>query len=115
MLPKALIAASLKPIMLSLLAERDMYGYEITQRVQTLSEGKIRWAASKLYPVLHDLENRGLVASFWQPSESGPARKYYRLTVKGQGALEKTKQDWLDLNQILVKLWGPDLSLAPSM
>lgn len=111
MLPKTLVAASLEPIMLSLLSERARYGYEIIQRVHTLSDGKIRWTASKLYPLLHDLENRGLVASYWLPSESGPDRKYYRLTEKGERALAAAKQDWLDLNRILVRLWGPELAM----
>ncbi len=112
MLPKALVAASLQPIMLSLLAERAMYGYELTQRASALSDGKIAWAASKLYPTLHDLENKGLVSSFWQRSESGPDRKYYRLTPPGEQALAKAKADWLDLNHILAKLWGPELALG---
>lgn len=112
MLPKTLVAASLKPIMLSLLAERDMYGYQIIQRVYTLSDGKIRWTANKLYPLLHSLENKGFVEAYWRPSESGPDRKYYRLTGLGHEALEHTKRDWLDLNAILVKLWGPELLLG---
>ena len=112
MLPKPLVAASLEPIMLSLLAERAMYGYEIIQRVYALSDGKIEWTANKLYPLLHRLENQEQVEAFWEPSESGPDRKYYRLTPKGERALAKTKQDWLDLNGILAKLWGPELSLG---
>lgn len=111
MLPKALVAASLEPIMLSLLAERDRYGYQIIQRVHDLSDGKIQWTANKLYPLLHNLENRGLVTAYWQPSEAGPDRKYYHLTTEGHGALARSKQDWLDLNAVLVKLWGPELAL----
>lgn len=112
MLPQALVAASLRPIMLSLLAGQDMYGYQIIQRVHALSEGKIRWTANKLYPLLHNLENKGFVEAYWQPSETGPDRKYYRLTSLGHDALERTKRDWLDLNAILVKLWGPELLLG---
>ena len=113
MLAKALIAASLKPVMLSLLAEGDLYGYDLTRRIRAVSDGKIRWASSKLYPVLHDLENRGLVSSYWEPSDAGPDRKYYHLTPKGRSALEAAKQEWLDLNRMLVRLWGPDLTLQP--
>ena len=47
-------------------------------------------------PLLHHLENEGLVEAKWYPSESGPDRKYYRLTRKGEAVLETTKQDWLD-------------------
>jgi DNA-binding PadR family transcriptional regulator len=112
MLPKALVAASVEPIMLTLLAERDMYGYQIIQRVHDLSDGKIKWTANKLYPLLHDLENRRLVEAYWQPSEAGPDRKYYRLAQQGHQALAQTKQHWLDLNAILVKLWGPEIAFG---
>jgi DNA-binding PadR family transcriptional regulator len=112
MLPKQLVAASVRPIMLTLLAEDDLYGYQLLQPVHTLSEGKINWAAGKLYPLLHDLENMGQVEAYWRPSEAGPDRKYYRLTPAGHQALERARQDWLDLNAILVRLWGPALSLG---
>lgn len=111
MLPKPLVTASLRPIILTLLGEVPMYGYEIIQRVQQLSEGQIKWPPGKLYPLLHSLENKELIEAFWQPSEEGPDRKYYRLTPTGQKALDKEKQSWLDLNSILVRLWGPDLQL----
>lgn len=112
MLPKALVAASLRPIMLTLLGERSMYGYEIIQRVYRLSDGKIKWTANKLYPLLHDLENKGYIEAFWKKSETGPDRKYYRLTSMGVAVLEQEKRNWLDLNAILVKLWGPELALT---
>ena len=110
MLPKPLVAASLKPIMLSLLAEGDMYGYQIIHRVQELSGGQIQWATSKLYPLLHRLEHEALVEAYWQPSESGPKRKYYRLTPQGLKALEASKRDWKVIHAILTQLWGPDVS-----
>jgi len=115
MFSKNLVAASIKPLLLSLLADGEMYGYEIIQRVHDLSEGKIRWTASKLYPLLHQLENERLVEAFWQPSESGPDRKYYRLTSKGVKVLEVTKRDWLEVNAILARLWGPGYTLQPAL
>jgi DNA-binding PadR family transcriptional regulator len=113
MLPKPLVTASRRPIILTLLAEQPMYGYEIIQRVRTLSDGQIQWTPGKLYPLLHGLENKGVIEAFWRPSGEGPDRKYYRLTARGQAALVKEKQSWLDLNAILVRLWGPDLQLQP--
>lgn len=112
MFPKNLVAASLEPLLLSLLSEGEMYGYEILQRVDELSGGKLRWTASKLYPLLHHLENEGLVQATWYPSESGPDRKYYRLTRQGEVALEATKRDWLEVNAILARLWGPGYTLT---
>ncbi len=112
MFSKNLVAASIQPLLLSLLAEGEMYGYEIIQRIHELSGGKMRWTASKLYPMLHHLENERLVEAFWQPSESGPDRKYYRLTAKGLKALDATKRDWLELNAMLARLWGPGYTLS---
>ncbi len=108
---KPLVAASQQPLLLSLLAEGRMYGYELLLRIEELSGGKIRWTASKLYPLLHYLENERLVEATWQPSESGPDRKYYALTTKGHAALESAKRDWLEVNALLARLWGPGFTL----
>lgn len=108
MLPKPLVAASLRPIMLSLLNEQEMYGYQLIQQVQALSDGQLRWTANKLYPLLHRLEHKDLVEAVWRPSEVGPPRKYYRLTPQGQEALAAAKQEWHTVNRILDRLWGPD-------
>ena len=112
MLPKALIAASYKPIVLSLLAEGEMYGYQIIHRTQLLSDGRITWTASKLYPLLHRMEHDGLVAAVWRSSDAGPDRKYYQLTERGHLSLEAAKRDWKDVISILHKLWGPELALT---
>jgi len=108
MIPTALVAASIKPFILSILAGGESYGYEIIQRVKSLTGGQIEWTTSTLYPVLHSLENKGLLASEWQASEEGPRRKYYRLTAKGQKSLQREKQQWLDVHQALLQLWNPD-------
>lgn len=112
MFSQALVAASLKPIVLSILSQGEAYGYEIMNRVDVLSEGKLQWSAGTLYPLMHRLEARGLVEVIWRPSSSGPRRKYYRLTQKGLGALETEKRQWLDVHAILMKLWGPELALT---
>ncbi|MEM1125780.1 MAG: PadR family transcriptional regulator [Bacteroidota bacterium] len=114
MIPKALVAASLKPFLLSILAETPSYGYEIIQRVHALTDGEVRWTTGTLYPVLHSLENKGLLESFWRPADSGPDRKYYRLTPAGQRALATEKQQWLQVHQALTALWGPAPSLSPA-
>ncbi len=107
MIPTPLVAASIKPFVLSILDERENYGYAIIQRVKQLTGGQMEWTTSTLYPVLHSLENKGLLESQWQASEGGPRRKYYRLTPKGRRALAREKQQWLDVHQALMKLWNP--------
>ena len=79
MLSKELVAASTKPLLLALLAERESYGYELIQRVKELSDEEIEWTEGMLYPVLHRLEEEGLIESEWRDAESGRQRRYYRL------------------------------------
>lgn len=108
---KALVAASLKPLVLSVLARGPSYGYDIIQQVQALSDGKILWTAGTLYPLLHRLETQGLVQTEWQPSEDGPRRKYYTLTPAGEQAMAQEQQEWMEVHATLLKLWQPGLAL----
>lgn len=115
MIPKALVAASIKPFVLSVLAEGESYGYAIIQRVKSLTGGQVAWTTSTLYPVLHSLENKGLLESQWRTSQEGPRRKYYRLTPRGSKALEREKRQWLDVHQALMQLWTPAPGLSAGL
>ncbi len=112
MLSRALIAATSKPLLLGILAEGETYGYDIIQRVLTLSHGKIQWKTGMIYPMLHRLEMDGLVSTSWHESDKAPKRKYYRLTAKGRKALVHEKTQWFEANGILLRLWGPQLATA---
>ena len=114
MIPRALIAASMKPFILSILADGESYGYAIIERVKSLTAGQIEWTTSTLYPVLHSLENDGLLESRWQESPDGPRRIYYRLTPQGRKALSREKQQWLDVHAALLRLWEQGGSLRPA-
>src|SRR5438477_9346601 len=104
-LSKDLVAASAGPLILSILAAGESYGYAIIQRVRELSDGEIEWTDGMLYPVLHRLEAQGTVASAWRLSESGRKRKYYALTRQGRKALAEQKNQWLFVHGMLTKLW----------
>lgn len=106
MIGKELVGAATKPIMLSILAEAESYGYAIIQRIHDLSGGALELSDGTLYPVLHRLEDEGLVTSAWRVSESGRRRKYYDLTPKGRTALEAERRQWLRVDAILAQLWG---------
>jgi len=112
MLPRTLVGASLRPFILSILFEGPSYGYEIIQRVHDLTDGQIRYTTSTLYPVLHGLENNGLLKSYWHATDSAPRRKYYRLTPVGEGAFEAERNQWLGVHGALMKLWdaSPEIS-----
>jgi PadR family transcriptional regulator PadR len=105
MVSKALVAASTKPIILSILVRGEDYGYQIIQRVKEISCGTLAWSDNMLYPVLHRLENDGLIVSRWKVSDGGRLRKYYRLTDKGRSELEVERGHWLDVHRALARLW----------
>lgn len=113
MISKELVGASARPILLSILAAGESYGYAILQRVHDLSEGEVAWKDGTLYPVLHRLEDEGLVASAWRVAEeTGRRRKYYRLTPAGQEALAAERRQWLRVDAVLARLWGLEPRLA---
>ena len=68
---KDLVAASATPLILSILAEGDSYGYAIIKRVRELSGGQMEWTDGMLYPVLHRLEKQGLVESYLRSERNG--------------------------------------------
>jgi len=114
MIPTDLIKGSLKTIVLKLLKENGrMYGYEITRKVEELTEGKIKLTYGALYPVLHKLENEGVLITESE-NFNNRIRIYYLLTSHGQSVVtEKIKE----LNEFIESLQHivnskPDLSHA---
>ncbi len=105
MADKELVAATSKPLILSILTEGDSYGYEIIQRVRRLTQNELNWTDSMLYPVLHRLEKKGWVSSYWQASPTGRKRKYYSISEDGLAALEEKKRQWQVANNALISLW----------
>ena len=105
-LSKELIGASSIPLILTILEEGENYGYMIIQRVKELSDEQIQWKDGTLYPILHTLEKKGLISSFWKEAATGRKRKYYKLKEQGKVALAVEKQNWLEMNQIFLNAWG---------
>src|SRR5258706_9498868 len=111
MLFKEMVTASTVPLVLSILAEGEDYGYALIQRVRDLSEGKIEWTEGMLYPVLHWMEAQDLIESEWREAETGRKRKYYRIRKEGRKTLQAERQQWLTVHQTLTKLWKTEPSL----
>jgi PadR family transcriptional regulator, regulatory protein PadR len=102
-----LIKGTLKTIVLNLLKEQGkMYGYEITQRVKELTDGKIQITEGALYPTLHSLENSGELAT--ETEYMGKRiRKYYTLTKQGHVTVtQKVNEfsDFIDTMKFLLDL-----------
>lgn len=106
MVSKNLMAASTKPLILAILANGEIYGYQIIQSVIEISGGTLEWSEGMLYPVLHRLEKENFIQSQWKVSENGRRRKYYRLTESGKKELDKERKQWLNVNKVLSRVWG---------
>ena len=112
MLTKGLMAASTKPLILTILGQGKNYGYEIIEWVKALSGGELVWADGMLYPVLHKLEADKLITSEWIVKDDRK-RKYYKLTDKGKKELAREKEAWLTVHNTLMRLWDlPQTSVA---
>ena len=83
-----------EPVILNLLNNKKMYGYEIIKFVNEKTNNAFQWKEGTLYPCLHRLEAAKLIKSEWQIAENGKARKYYTLTRKGVTALVEKKEEW---------------------
>jgi DNA-binding PadR family transcriptional regulator len=102
---KDLVAASSTPLILSILADGESYGYAIAKRVGELSDGTLQWTEGMLYPLLHRLERQGHIEGRWGAAESGRKRKYYRITRAGRAHLTEQRRQWQAVDEALRQLW----------
>jgi DNA-binding PadR family transcriptional regulator len=93
-LAKDLMAATSAPLVLAILAEGESYGYAIVAQVRKLSGGEIEWTDGLLYPLLHRLENAGLITSHWGEADTGRRRRYYAITDAGRAELAEHRRQW---------------------
>ena len=93
---KELSAGTVSLALLGVLAGagEPMYGYQIAKRLEQVGEGVLAGKQSALYPVLRNLEGAGLLESFVEPSDSGPPRRYYRITAVGRDVLLAWADAW---------------------
>jgi PadR family transcriptional regulator len=86
-------------LILKVIALGPVHGYAIAQRLQQVSRGVVQVPQGSLYPALHRLENRGLLAADWKQTETGREAKFYRLTRKGRAQLETEAAGWQRLTE----------------
>lgn len=88
---KSLMSGSMTMLLLRLLAEKDMYGYEMIDTLRKKSCNVFELKAGTLYPLLHGLEAKGLLTVYEQ-EYAGKTRKYYSITKEGRKLLEQKKR-----------------------
>ncbi|HSK18331.1 MAG TPA: PadR family transcriptional regulator [Longimicrobiales bacterium] len=88
------LAGTLDLIVLQLLEAEPTNGYDLTLRIQAISNDVLNVNAGSLYPALYRLEQRGLLRSKWAKSETGRRTKVYSVTGTGRRQLADQRADW---------------------
>lgn len=103
---KGLIGGSTILLVLSLLREKDRYGYDIIKELELRSDNTFSFKEGTLYPVLHKLENKGFVKSYLLKGETGKERKYYKITKNGKKQLDEEVKKWDAFSTSINKVIG---------
>jgi PadR family transcriptional regulator PadR len=86
-------------LILRTVAHGPVHGYAIAQRIQQISRDALQIQQGSLYPALHRLEYKKLLAAEWAESESGRKAKFYRLTARGRAHLKSEEESWARLTE----------------
>ncbi|MCA1029733.1 PadR family transcriptional regulator [Bacillus timonensis] len=108
MFDRELVKGSTSLIVLQILQEKDMYGYELVKEMEKRSGNTLQVKEGTLYPALHKLEQKSYVEAYWQEQEKGPARKYYRITKDGRDILAQKTKEWSKFVQMMNGIIGRD-------
>ena len=93
-------------LILALVDERDLHGYDISRHIEERSAGTIRFTLASLYETLYRLEERGLIRGRWVEQAGRRRRRYYRITEKGRRMLAAQREDWARFIAALVQVAG---------
>ncbi len=94
-LNKELKKGSAELLVLSLVEDRPLHGYELAKQIEKLSEGVLHFYPASLYPTLYRLEKQGLIKGNWVDEPGHRRRRFYKLTKAGSGVLADQRSTWL--------------------
>ena len=106
-----LIKSSTDSLLLCLIGQQPMYGYQLIKDLARRSEGYFRFEEGTLYPSLHRLERAGLIVGRWQKLPNGRQRRYYHITTKGLDILAKARNQWQDFLTAMNLIIQPKTSM----
>lgn len=95
---KELLKGSTNMLVLSLLENENMYGYQMIKKMSEKSQNVFEFQEGTLYPILHNLEEKNYITSYWDESTT-KKRKYYAITKEGKKHLKEKKQEWNTFQQ----------------
>lgn len=100
---KSLVSGSTTMLLLRLLSEKDMYGYEMIETLRERSKNVFELKAGTLYPLLHSMEERKLL-TVYEREVGGKVRKYYSLTKEGHRVLAEKKEEWMTYSEAILNV-----------
>lgn len=103
---KALVTRSTGMLLLKLIENQDMYGYQMIEELARRSEDTFALKAGTLYPLLHDLEKAGLITAYERTADTGRVRKYYSITKAGRAELSAKTEEWRQFSHAVNKVLG---------
>lgn len=106
------LAGMLRVLLLSELSRGEGYGYGLARSIELGSEGELAVRPESLYPVLHRLEQDGLISARWDRAENGRPRRVYRLTPKGRKHWDKLRPAFVAQTQAALKAVGTEPAMA---
>lgn len=98
---KEMLKGYIDIIILSMLHDEDLYGYELAKRVKEQTNNRFELKEGTLYLAFKRLEQSSLIESYWGDESVGGRRKYYKLLPNGRQHLIRRKQEWEHLKQII--------------
>ena len=93
-------------VVLEILSAGQMYGYELSEAIENRSGNILSLGKGTLYPLLYNLEAKGLIVGQVQEAPNKRKRRYYSITSKGKDVLKTQKDQWLKLNEAVSLVFG---------
>ena len=97
---KELLKGTTEVMILKMLDRAPSYGYEMIKNFEIMSNGTFKFKEGTLYPILHSLEKKKYIESYWDRQE-GRRRKYYKITKLGCEQLKNKKDEWFEFSHAL--------------
>ena len=98
---KELLKGTTELLILKILKDEDLYGYGIIKKISLISKGTFEFKEGTLYPILHALEKKKYIKSYWEKPDGERKRKYYQIATKGSKELATKEEEWLNFSSLV--------------
>ena len=107
---RELLKGSTESLLLCLVSQQPMYGYQIIKELERRSKGYFKFKEGTLYPALHRLERERLILGKWERLPSGQERRYYHITEKGKRTLTEKLAEWQGFSAAVNLIMQPSMA-----